>query len=42
MKEAVARIEDSLGQGTPQRRSTRIRERVASGSPGPDYRGQGG
>ena len=42
VKEAVARIEDSLGQGTPQRRSTRIRERVDSGSPGPDYRGQGG
>ena len=41
--EAVARIEVGMQvDGSPQRRSKRVKDRVASGSPGPDYKGMGG
>ena len=43
VKDEVARIEERLqADGTPPRRSGRIRERVASGSPKPNYKGMGG
>lgn len=41
--EAVARIEAGLQvDRSPQRRSNRVKDRVASGSPVPDYKGMGG